>query len=395
MSMELPESFYNEGRQRRLGLSRLRGWSILLIMFCIWNLFTPWGLIRRNRISAEFPNSEFGIQRAFITEERELVIERRGYVDRMSKYTYGPAGEFAELAEAELFTGVHVDSNPSISSTYRTEGVGFDIKPGSLTLEKIRRSSLRLRGQKPDGDVTDTGVPLNADGEVDIRSLKETRYPEPPIEDLTIRFLTIEARAIVHLLPGHQYLPFKDAHCYLDSLLDPKYRDGRLFITTDNQRYLHCIGIEAGQDEEQQAWRISTAALPAALERRFDSALLHDPDKPELILLNSDGAALRFSDSSLELLERSQLEGNWQREYASLFQPAGFYSPDFGIPLDRVQAFRFYRVLAALLLAGLIVLALGFLPGLTAAGRNDDADSESESPVDPSDKEISVRDLRL
>ena len=145
MSMELPESFYNEGRQRRLGLSRLRGWSILLIMFCIWNLFTPWGLIRRNRISAEFPNSEFGIQRAFITEERELVIERRGYVDRMSKYTYGPAGEFAELAEAELFTGVHVDSNPSISSTYRTEGVGFDIKPGSLTLEKIRRSSLRLR----------------------------------------------------------------------------------------------------------------------------------------------------------------------------------------------------------------------------------------------------------
>ncbi|MCB1185675.1 hypothetical protein KDL29_00790 [bacterium] len=394
MNYELPESFYSERKRRSLNLRRLRVWSILVLLFCVANLFTPYGLIRRNRISAEFPNSEFGIQRAYITEGRELVLERRGYVDRMSKYGYDRELELSAYREHDFFSGVHVDSNPSISSQYRTIGVVLDIKPGLLTLEKIRHSSHRLRGKQPANDRTDTGVVLNESGEADIRSLKETHYEEPPIDNLQLRFISEDAPDPIVLLPGHQYLPFKDAHCYTDELLGEQYQSGTLYITTDAQRYLHRIEIHAGQDEDKRAMRLVTVSLAdLALERHFDSSLLHDPDRPELILLNSDGGYYRFDDQSLALLESGLLEGNWQREYASLFQSTGFYSEDFGIPLNRVQAFRIYRVLAVLLLLSLILLILGYMPG---TGPDASDEQESDNPDNTSaEPEITVSQLRL
>ncbi len=378
MNYELPESFYNESRRRSLNLKRMRIWSVIMIVFTVLNLFSPYGLIRRNRLSAEFPNSEFGVQRAYVNEERELVLERLGYVDRTGKYVYGSDGKLAKYAEYDLYTGVRLDSTPSISSQYRTSGVAIDIKPGTLTQEKIRLSSQKIRRENRPTKTTQTGVPLNESGLADIRSLKELPEDGIAIENLQIRFMSQMDPPPHELLPGHQYLPFRDAHCYVDPLLDGKYTENVLYITTDQQRYIHRILLDPDQAADNWVRRDLTVYIPLELERGVDSYLCHDPDEPKLMLVNADGRITWFDDQTLQVLDSYVLKGNWEREFASLFQSTSFYSDEFGLPLNRLQAFRIYRGLAVMLLAGLVLLVLGYLPGSDGEGSEQPADDDNE-----------------
>lgn len=361
MSYQLPESFYRESTRRRLDIGRLRIWGILLILFSVWNLFTPYGIIRRNNLSREFPNSQFGIQNAFINADSELVLQRRGYVDRVSQYIYDLSGNLISMGEKELYTGERLDSLPSISSQYRTSGVGIDIKPSELTLERIRVSSHRLRGKKNLPDRTDTRVPLNAEGRGDIRSIKEVASDGPAIEHLEIRFLSASEPQPHALLFGHQYLPFRDAHCYVDPLLGDQYDDNVLYITTDSQRYLHRILLDPSQDAVNWAALDRTAVIADEMRDRFDAHLCHHPLEPPLLLFNSAGLVSIYDNKSLELIDSRQLDGNWEREYASLFQATSFYSDEFGIALTRLEAFRYYRLLALMLLCGVILTVISYL----------------------------------
>lgn len=369
MSYQLPESFYRESTRRSLNLKRLRVWSVLMIIFALWNVFTPWGLIRRNMLAREFPNSEFGIQGAYINEDGALVIERRGYVDRMSQYIYSADGGFSAHTEYDMFTGVRLDSAPRMGSKYMTSGYAIDIKPGDLTRKEIRKSSRQIRRESDPGQVTDTQVPIfRDDGLADIRSLKELADTGVVIPDVELGFESGAVPDIHKILPGHVYLPFRDSHCYVDPRLTG---DGEadmslipsLYITTDGGRYLHHLTLNPDQYSDNWVQRERTVFLDLPLDRRFDSYLGHDPLEPQLLLVNSDGRISRFDDASLTVLSSEFLEGNWQREYASLFQGTTFYSTEFGIALTRVQAFRIYRGLAVMLLAGLVLLICGYLPG--------------------------------
>ena len=384
MSYQLPETFYRADRRRSVNLKQLRIWSVLMILFALWNVFTPWGLIRRNRLAAEFPNSEFGIQRAYVREDRAIVIERIGYVDRMAEYVFGSDGSFSAAPEHDLYTGVQLDSAPRLGSKYMTSGYVIDIKPGELTRQKIRQSSRRIRRTEDPGKVTDTRVPLpRGDGKADIRSLKELRKDGVVIADVEVGFDTEHGPDVHSVLPGHNYLPFKDSHCYVDPRLSAHFNTGelgepQLYITTDSERYIHRLALNPDQFSDNWVRWERTAYIDLPLDRRYDCFLGHDPDEAKLMLINSDGRISWFDDQSLALLDTYFLEGNWQREYASLFQSTTFYSPEFGIPLNRVQAFRIYRGLAVMLLAGLVLLIISYLPNKEEeTGQPDDADSAS------------------
>jgi hypothetical protein len=152
-----------------------------------------------------------------------------------------------------------------------------------------------------------------------------------------------------------------------------------LYITTDNQRFLHRLALNPSQDSANWVRREGTVSIDLPVDRRFDCFLGHDPHDPQLLLVNSDGLISRFDDTSLALLSSDFLEGNWQREYASLFQGTTFYSTEFGIALTRVQAFRVYRGLAVMLLAGFVLLICGYMPG--AGGDMEEQEDDAEATV--------------
>jgi hypothetical protein len=347
---DLPQSFYMEKAKGQGGL-RANIWiAVLLTIASGWTLFgLPGSPVHLLRLPEDMPSFGMGIADMYVDTDGTWIIKREHYADRMHRYELHPDGRFEKFRGA-----LRGDRNPEMEggsikkdNLMMAEGHIPKVKPSRQYHQKL----LEIRRAKvKDAPVNKDTAPVTREQLAIDAEARRTNLKEPYVIVMVYSMDDVSARFI---LPDHTFYEV------LDSV---HFRHPDLWLTTDSLKYLHRVkATDAGGKVVIEP--LKSVKLGPALKTEFDSKMGLDPTRKLLYILLPNGEVYWYEPQSLKFVEKQQLPGQWEREYAQLgFTPTSkdwpYYPEGSGMALTEHGYRRLMRLLAVVFIAGLIWLGL-------------------------------------
>lgn len=360
---------------------QLLGIVLLITIFSAWQLFNlPGALLKKVRVPEDMLEFGFGLASVQIGPAGEWIIRRQAYADRMGRYDISADGILTRSKERGLAS--EPNRTGTMTQPYmRMEGHSYlDVAPGPAYF--TQRRELRAKA----GKLSHKGKPL-LNNETDPRAQLPGEHIEPKIigkeaetgHFVALNILRVSRWLAVNELPeqvrGEAQLQYQllEGHDYYAVIDSAAYKAPDLWLTTDKGQFLHhlraseaTLGLPEGAPAEDgiEIKVLQSIPLKDLLPVQRNGIVLgRDHGSERLFLVLPDGQRLWFNPNDLSLLGRDKLPGFWQREYGALtfdvVQRLEYpnYNMESGWPLTESAFKRIQRILALVMLGGLLGLA--------------------------------------
>ena len=309
-----------------------------ITLLCGWQVLgLPGHLVRRHNPPPDQPWFPYGLRTAYLSADDELVLKRKGYLDRIGTYSFSGNGRLRRLKDDDV---VRLEQD-DVAGIFRgnrkrtRSNMAIDVNTSSQYFQWIAAVKDNA------GDPHRLAEVLAGDGSEFVSG--PLSRPEPYVEVN----LYPDDRLVFELLEGHQYYPIFDSVAF---------REPHLWLTTDRATWLHQIWIR--EEPEIAVSVLNSAPIAGGSPQAHNTILGFEPQRNELFLLDSRGERRWFDPDSLELLQVEQLPGEWRFEYGALATHGEDFSFHYGLPLSEAGYARTMRVLMVVFLAGLLWLML-------------------------------------
>ena len=359
MSIQLPERYYRPERGRAARRPHYVWLAILLTVASGWLLFSlPGTPVRRYIPPADMPWYGFGYVGVFIERNGTWVIQRSGYADRMGRYNITPAGELSRQRETGTYSGEDASGSGARGSKMPGGSV-LNVKPSPQFYEWLRNYRFR-------------GVQLDTSGPV-------LSYPVPSYTDDNYRvnkqpftIVRVYRDDVAHefaVLVGYHHYAVYDAACFVSPYV---------FMTSNQLQYIHRLYVDdtKGIVVREELTRL----LPEIIHTGHDAVIARDPKSGMMALLVTSGDRYWINPRSLEVVKHDKLPGQWNQEYAAIFNGHEPYNFDLGYPLTERGYKLLMRSTVIVFLASLLWLASLWSKAWRFTAAATIADSSSSKP---------------
>ena len=395
MKVELPESVIRPETRRPANRVAWLVVAAIVAVFAGWQVFgLPGNLIRRNIAPPDLSGKAWGLRELWIEDNGTWSIKREGYADRRGLYKLTPEDQLWREDEAPLlyepydWSGIAHGSPKIMQGGYlldvkasprywelvrgmrRAEDEPKLPRPEAATAEPDGEEApaesvngdapVETAEEEPTTATTPSGynLPLPSFGDDLAAAVAAMDPAEPPAGDapahedksyvpLEIYHMQHEGHS-EHILPGSEYYPSMDSWAYVYP---------NLWLTTNNQQWLHRVPVTVEEDEVVIGEAVSveldtTGRLP------MDCVVGWDRGRDALFILRADGFRRWYDPVTLARTGSDELPGVWQQEYATLNAGPVQFVYDSGYPLTRDGYRRLMRVLMVIFLGSLLAIAI-------------------------------------
>jgi hypothetical protein len=253
----------------------------------------------------------------------------------MCRYTLSPSGELSRQREMGTYSGDD-QSGSGARGSKLPGGSILNVKPSPQFYEWLR--NYRFRGVQADTSGPVLSYPLPSYSEDNFR-----------INAQPFTIVRIYRNDIPYEFPvlvGYHHYAVYDCACFVSPYL---------FLTTNQLEYIHRLYIDdtKGIVVQEQLSR------PLGVSNRtgHDAVMAREPKSGLMALLVTSGDRIWIDPRSLKIVRRDKLPGNWEPEYAAIFNGHGAYSFELGYPLTERGYKLLMRSTVIIFLAGLLWLA--------------------------------------